>query len=74
MARGEARPDSDVDVALLFTGPDLDGERPQQMAELSARLATIWQRPVDVVDLWPQSPINAHDKPDSLTIARAGTR
>jgi hypothetical protein len=30
------------------------------MAELSARLATIWQRPVDVVDLWPQSPIFRH--------------
>ena len=48
-ARGTARPGSDVDVALLFTG---EPERwPAKRWELEARLSTLLRRAVEVVPI-----------------------
>lgn len=60
VARGQARADSDVDLAILFTGPDREGQRTDLLAQLGAQFESIWQRPCDVVELWHQGPLFRH--------------
>jgi predicted nucleotidyltransferase len=48
VARGQAGPDSDLDIAVLADGP-LDGPRREALIRV---LAQATGRPVDLVDLW----------------------
>ena len=62
VARGDAGPDSDLDVGLVFTDRDLAA---RERAEVCARVADALARrtgvsPVDVVDLEVQGPIFCH--------------
>jgi predicted nucleotidyltransferase len=55
-AAGHARPDSDLDVAVLFR----DAPSPLSLAELRAEAAAALDRPVDLVDLDRVSPLLAY--------------
>jgi len=52
-ARGELRPDSDVDLAVASA----DVLTPQDKLRLIERLAQACGRPVDLVDLWRAPPL-----------------
>lgn len=56
-ARGDERPDSDVDLAALFARRLSAGE----MADLIGDLATLLRRPVDLVDLERAPPLLAYE-------------
>jgi len=55
-ATGRSRPDSDLDVAVLFREPP----SPRELAELRADAAAAPDRPVDLVDLDRVSPLLAY--------------
>ncbi|MBI4615848.1 MAG: nucleotidyltransferase domain-containing protein [Planctomycetes bacterium] len=61
-ARGEARPDSDLDVGVVFRRPRPDRERRfWETLELAGELGPIVEAPaIDVVDLEAQGPIFCH--------------
>jgi len=61
IARGRARPDSDLDVALLLGDPDADARTfRRELFDLAARLEDASGRRVDLVVLGPRDPIVAH--------------
>ena len=62
-ARGELRPDSDVDVGILLLDPKATGvDEYLLLGELNARLETVTApRRVDVVLLEHQGPVFAHE-------------
>jgi predicted nucleotidyltransferase len=62
-ARGELRPDSDIDVGILLRDPQATAaDEYLLLAELTARLEVIAApRPVDVVLLEHQGPVFAHE-------------
>ena len=58
LARGEERPDSDVDFGVLLS--ERGAERritPRWLGELASRLETAVRRPVDIVLLEAQGPM-----------------
>ena len=60
-ARGEMRPDSDVDVAILFDRGVSPRARTLALADLASRLESATHpRPVDVVSLDEQGPVFVH--------------
>jgi len=61
VARGEARADSDLDVAVLLDAPSADGlTHRRELADLAARLEQAVGRPVDLVVLGLRDPILGH--------------
>jgi uncharacterized protein len=62
-ARGELRPDSDLDIGILLRDPRATGvDEYALLGELTARLETVDPpRPVDVVLLEHQGPVFAHE-------------
>jgi predicted nucleotidyltransferase len=62
-ARGELRPDSDVDVGILLQDPRATAvDQYELLGELVARLeVVVAPRTVDVVLLEPQGPVFAHE-------------
>lgn len=60
-ARGAMRPDSDVDVAIVFADGLPDAERERLLVDLSSRLEGLTSpQPIDVVALEDQGPVFIH--------------
>ena len=59
IARGTAREDSDLDVAILLA-PPAAAEQQRALYDLAARLEQVAGRPVDLVVLGDHDPIIAH--------------
>lgn len=61
VARGQARPDSDLDIALLLDDPEADARTFRRaLFDLAALLEEASGRRVDLVVLGPRDPILAH--------------
>ena len=60
-ARGSMRPDSDVDVAVVFDHSLPAGEREQLLVDLSSRLESATApHPIEVIALEEQGPVLVH--------------
>ncbi|MCC7398213.1 MAG: nucleotidyltransferase domain-containing protein [Planctomycetes bacterium] len=60
-ARGTMRPDSDVDVAILFREGLAEAAREERLADLASRLAASCSpRELELVDLAAQGPVFVH--------------
>jgi uncharacterized protein len=60
VARGEARPDSDVDVGIIFRHGSEPRSRHRFLGDLAGQLEQVTRRPVDLVVLESQGPIFRH--------------
>ncbi len=61
VARGEARDDSDLDVAVLMRDPHMNAlTHRRELSDLAARLESAAKQPVDLVVLGIHDPIIAH--------------
>lgn len=58
-SRGDARSDSDIDVAVLFSGPDY-GRLLGPLSDMSGRLERAFERAVDLIDLRNAPPDLVH--------------